>query len=74
MSILIFPFFPKPGIQYLWQVEIGACKVLVPIKVVPVKNDNFVHPKFELHRYQQMNGFLHWLIFTEKQYGAYISH
>ena len=39
---------------------IGCRKVLgkmsvVPIKVVPVKNDYFLHPKFELHRYQQMN-------------------
>ena len=27
----------------------------VPIKVVLVKNNYFLHPKFELHRCQQMN-------------------
>ena len=43
--------FVKSGIQYLWQGKISACTVLLPIKVVPVKNDHFIHPKFELHRY-----------------------
>ena len=47
--------FSKSRIQYLWQGEISVCKVLVPIKVVPVNNDCFLHPKLELHRYQQMN-------------------
>ena len=41
----------KSGIQYLQQGKID-CKVLVPIKVVPVKNDYSLHPSFELHRYQ----------------------
>ena len=59
VGILIFPVFSELGIQYLWQGEISVCKVLVPIKIVPVKNDYFLHPKFELHRYQQMNGFLY---------------
>ena len=66
VGILVFPLFSKPGIQYLWQGEIGVCKILVPIKVVPVKNDNFLHPKFELHRCQQMNGFLYWCSFYWK--------
>ena len=35
--ILIFLVFRKSGIQYLWQGEISACEILVPIKVVPVK-------------------------------------
>ena len=35
--------------------------VLVPIKVMPVKNDYFLLPKFELHSFQQMNGFLYWI-------------
>ena len=45
--------------EYLWQGKISVCKVLVPIKVVPVKNDYFLHPKFELHRYQQRDEFLY---------------
>ena len=32
----------------MWQREISACKVLMPIKIVPVKNDHFLNPKFEL--------------------------
>ena len=40
-DILIFLVFSKSGIQYLWQGEISACKVLVAIKVVPVKNDHY---------------------------------
>ena len=51
VGILIFLVFSKSGIQCLWQGEISACKVLVPIKVVPVKNDYFLHQKFELHKY-----------------------
>ena len=62
--------FFKSGIQYLWQGYISVCKVLVQIKVVPVKNDYFFHPKLELHRYQQMNGFLYWHSFYWKKYGA----
>ena len=60
VGILIFLVFSELGIQYLWQGEISVCKVLVPIKVVPVKNDYFLHPKIELHRYREMNGFLYW--------------
>ena len=39
-GILIFLVVSNSGIQHLWQGEISACKVLVPIKVVPVKNDH----------------------------------
>ena len=46
----------------MWQKEISVCKVLVPIKVLPVKNDYFLYQNFELHRYQQMNGFLSILV------------
>ena len=31
-GILIFLVFSKLRIQYLWQGEISACKVLVPVK------------------------------------------
>ena len=64
VGILIFLVFSESDIQYLC--EISVCKVLVTIKVVPVKNDYFLHSKFELHRYQQMNKFLYWRSFTEK--------
>ena len=37
--------------------------VLVPIKVMLVKNDYFLLPKLELHSFQQMNGFLYWYSF-----------
>ena len=60
--------------EYLWQGKVSVRKVLVLIKVVPVKNDYFVHQKFDLHRYQQINGFLYWRSFCWKKYGAYISH
>ena len=50
VCILIFLVFSKSGIQYLWQGEISICKVVVLIKVVPGKNDYFLHQKFELHR------------------------
>ena len=50
LDVLIFLVFSKPGIQYLWQVEMSICKVLVPNKVVPLKNDYFFHQKLELHR------------------------
>ena len=30
--------------------EFSVCKVLGPIKVVPVKNDYFLQQKFEMHR------------------------
>ena len=43
----------------MWEGEINVCKVLVPIKVVLVENDYLLYPKFELHRYQQMNRFLY---------------
>ena len=53
VGILIFLVFFKSCISYLWQAEISFCKVLVPIvKAVPVKNDYFLHSKFEFHRYQ----------------------
>ena len=58
VGILIILVFSKSGIQCMWQVEISVCKVLVPIKVVLVKNDYILYQNFELHRYQQMNGFL----------------
>ena len=74
VGILFFLVFSKSGIQYLWQGEISVCKVLVPIKVVQVKNDYFLHPKFELQRYHQMNGFLYWIRFYWKKIGTYISH
>ena len=71
VGILIFLFFSESGIQYLWEGEINVCKILVPIKVVPVKNDYFLHPKFELHSFQQINRFLYWSSFYWK---IYISH
>ena len=39
-----------------------------------MKNDDFLHPKFELHTYQQMNGFLYGFLLLKKKCGAYISH
>ena len=63
----------SPG--YLWQGEINVCKVLALFKLVPVKNDYFLHRKFELHRYQLMNGFLlYWHRFYWRKYGEYFSH
>ena len=44
VDILIFLVFSKSGLQYLWQGEISACKVLAPIKVVMVRNDYFCNP------------------------------
>ena len=58
--------------EYLRQGEISVCKVPVIIKEVPVKNNYFLHPKFELHRYQQVNGFPYCHSFCWKKYGAYI--
>ena len=61
VGILIFlVFFSKSAIQVFWQGEVSVCKVLVPIKIVPVKNNYFLHPEFESHTFQQMNGFLYW--------------
>ena len=37
VAILIFLLFSKSGIQCLWQGKISVFKVLVSIKVVPVK-------------------------------------
>ena len=71
---LLCQVFSKSRIQYLLQGEISVCNVLVPIKIVPVKNDYFLQPKFELDRYQQFNGFLYWRRFYWKKYGEYISH
>ena len=48
--ILIFLVISKPRIQFFCQGEISICKVLVLIKVVPGKNDYFLHQKFELYR------------------------
>ena len=42
-------------------------EALVLIKVVPVKNDYFLRSKFEVYRYQQINGFLYWLRFYWKK-------
>ena len=58
-SICVFLSSP----EYLRQGKISVCKVLVLIKVVPVKNDYFLHPIFEFHRYHQTNGFLYWRSF-----------
>ena len=66
-GISIILVFSKSVVQYMWQGEISVCKVLVPIKAVPVKNDYFLCPKFELHRYQQMIGFLYWHSFYWKK-------
>ena len=51
VGILIFIVISESGIQFLRQGEISVSKVLVPIKVVPVKNDYFLHQKFEFHKY-----------------------
>ena len=74
VDISIILVFFKSGIQYMWQGEISVCKVLVPVKVVLVKNDYFLFPKFELRKYHQINGFLYWCSFYWKKYGACISH
>ena len=50
LIFLVFLVFSKSGIQYLWYGEISVSKVPVPIKVVPAKNDYFLHQKFELNR------------------------
>ena len=50
VCILIFLVISKSRIQYFCQGEISICKVLVLIKVVPGKNDYFLHQKFELYR------------------------
>ena len=52
--------FSKSGIQCFWQGEISICKVLVPIKVVPRKNDysNYIDSKWM--------GFCIGAVFTEK--------
>ena len=63
VGISKFLVFSKSRIQDLWQGEISVSKVLLTIKVVPVKNDYFLHSKFKLHRYQQMNEFLYWCNF-----------
>ena len=67
-------FLSKSEMQHLCHRENNVCNVLVPIKVVLIKNDYSLHPKFELHTYQQMNGFLYWRSFHWKKYGSYISH
>ena len=57
VGILIFlVFFSKSDITHS---VISVCKVPVPIKVVPGKNDYFDHPKFDSHTFQQINGFLY---------------
>ena len=56
VDILIFLVFSsKSGIRHS---VVSVCKVLVSIKVVPVRNNYFGNPKFESHTFQQMNGFL----------------
>ena len=47
----------------MWQGEIRVCKVLVPTKVLLVKNDYFLYQNFEFHRYHQINEFLYWRSF-----------
>ena len=64
---IIFLVFAKSDIQYLKHKEINVSKVLVRIKVVLVKNDNFLHQKSELHKYRKMNGFLNWRRYLLKQ-------
>ena len=55
--------------------KLGFVKiVLVPIKVVRVKNYGFLHPNFELHRCHQMNKFLCWCSLYWNNIGTYISH
>ena len=63
VGILKFLVFSKSRIQDFWQGKISVSKVLLTIKVVLVKNDYFLHSKFKLHRYQQMNEFLYWCNF-----------
>ena len=46
-GILMFLVFSESDIKYLWQGEISVFKVLVPIKVVPVKNDYFLQPSLK---------------------------
>ena len=43
-DISMFLVFSESDIQYSWQGEISVCKVLVPIKIVPVKKDYFLQP------------------------------
>ena len=75
--IKISSFVSKSGIQYLWQEQISVFKELLPIKVVAIENDYFLHPRFESHAYQRMNGFLYWRSFYRKKIWRifyYISH
>ena len=48
VGILIFLVFLRSGVQYLWQWKTSVCKMLVKIKVVPVKSDHFPLQKFEI--------------------------
>ena len=54
------------GCSTCGKMEISVCKVLVSITVVPLKNNYFLHPKFDFHGYQQMNGFMYGAVFAEK--------
>ena len=70
-----FRSWRKSGIQYIGKEKlVFVKKVLVPIKVVRVKNYDFLHPNFKLHRYHQMNKFLCWCSFYWNNIGTYISH
>ena len=51
--------------EYLWHWEIIVCKFLALIKLLPVNDDYFLHPKFELHRYL---GFLYQCRFYWKKH------
>ena len=73
VCILIFLFFSKSGIQYLWQGEISICKVVVLINVVPEKNDYFLYQNSNCI-YSKWMVFLIGAVFTEKTFGAYISY
>ena len=49
LILIVFFLSQVLSIDYMWQVEIIAFQVVVPIKVVLVKNDYFRHSKFESH-------------------------
>ena len=55
----------------MWQGEISICKLIVPIKVVLVKNDYFLYPKFEISANEWVSVLAQFLL---KKYGACISH
>ena len=73
LILIVFFLSRALSIHYLWQGEIIVFQVLVPIKVVLVKNDYFRHPKFESHFSKWMD-FCTGAAFIEKKYGIYLSH